>query len=63
MAFICNWCREKLLEHKGILYGFIKSRGSCELCNTEDICNELKDYKCKNNWQDILNNQTDWKRG
>jgi hypothetical protein len=61
MAFICDWCREKLLDDKGNLQGFVKSKGTCELCNTTDICNDLANYKCKTDWQDILKNQTDRK--
>ena len=55
MAFICDWCRYKLLDNTGHLKGFIRSRGVCELCNTIDICNDLAGYKCKPDWQEILN--------
>lgn len=62
MAFICNWCREKLLEDQGNLKGFVKSKGQCELCETTDICNDLANYKCKKDWKEILENQTEWQR-
>jgi hypothetical protein len=62
MASICDWCRENLFEDKGHYTGFIKIKGSCELCESTDICNDLASYQCKKDWQNILDNQTDWKR-
>lgn len=60
MAFICDWCRDKLLDERGVSKG--RSKGSCELCETTDGCNDLANYECKKDWKEILKNQTDWKR-
>lgn len=54
--FVCDYCREHALKEKGICIG--KSRGSCELCNYYDICNDLRAYDCKENWQDLVYKET-----
>jgi hypothetical protein len=62
MAFICDWCRDNLLDNKGHLTGFITSKGSCELCDTFDVCNDVNNYNCKKDWKNILKNQIDFMR-
>ena len=37
MAFICDWCRDKLLDDRGHLKGFVRSKGACELCANERV--------------------------
>ncbi len=52
MAFICNDCRETVLDERGVSKGY--SKGACELCNYTDNCFDLTVYRCKENWQDIV---------
>ncbi len=54
--FVCNYCREHALEEKGLSIG--KSKGGCELCNYHDICNDLRGYKCKKDWQELVYKET-----
>ncbi|HXT83634.1 MAG TPA: hypothetical protein VN704_04795 [Verrucomicrobiae bacterium] len=52
MSFICNNCRETVLENKGVSLG--KSYGPYELCDRAYYCHDLKHYQCKKDWQQIL---------
>jgi hypothetical protein len=37
--FICNQCLKKKFTNNESMF---KSRGSCEICNKVDVCNEIK---------------------